>query len=76
MQPLNVECKQARVAVTTSLQRFGGGRFDQLTGTNTVSKLLQAQSQDTTSASLHMHEVMVRHSNPSAILLPIISHHC
>jgi DNA polymerase phi len=42
---------RARVAVTTALQRFAGGRFDQLTGTQTVVKLLAAQ--DASSAGQH-----------------------
>ena len=46
---------RARVAVTTALQRFAGGRFDQLTGTHTVSKLLAAQ--DASSAGLHLAEL-------------------
>ena len=36
----------ARVAITTALQRFAGGRFDTLTGTKTVAKLAAMQGED------------------------------
>eukprot|EP00854_Cymbomonas_tetramitiformis_P004176 gene4176-5155_t len=34
---------EAKVAITASLQQYGGGRFDQLTGTATVASLLATQ---------------------------------
>ncbi|KAK3286324.1 hypothetical protein CYMTET_6116 [Cymbomonas tetramitiformis] len=53
---------EAKVAITASLQQYGGGRFDQLTGTATVASLLATQ--DTSSVNLHVKRLMVTFCRP------------